>query len=295
MKNMILFLTTSCALVPSAATAKHLVNTTHQGLALQGYDPVTFIDDQKAVPGSFQHEAHHDGATYRFSSKATRRRFQEQPEKYVPQYGGFCAYAASFGKLAPVAIETWTVIDGKLYLQKNKDVAKRFRKEGPEKFIEAADEQWPKLLEARGTELTAAQVTRRGDITLEAAKKLAEAGWAHASANNAPGGAIAVTDSGGHLLYLIRVDGTFGAAARVATEKARTAALFRFPSKLLEDAIIKGRTSLVTVGHNMLRGGLPIFFSGEVVGGIGVSGAASADQDVEIAEAALELGFEGSK
>lgn len=72
------------------------------------------------------------------------------------------------------------------------------------------------------------------------------------------------------------------------THRARQAAR---PSKNLEDAILQGRFSLNTVGHNMLRGGLPIIFSGKVIGGVGVSGAASADQDVLLAQAALGAQF----
>ena len=109
-------------------------------------------------------------------------------------------------------------------------------------------------------------------------------GRQYAKEHRAPGAAIAIVDAGGHLLYLERLDGTFPAAAMVAFQKARTAAMFRFSSKILEDAIINGRGSLVTVGHNMLRGGIPIYYRGKVIGGIGVSGAASADQDVEIGE-----------
>ena len=108
-------------------------------------------------------------------------------------------------------------------------------------------------------------------------------------AKNAPGGAIAIVDEAGMPIYVIRETGTFRAASDVSIGKARTAAVFGFPSKKLEDGIYGGRNSLITVGYNMLRGGLPIIVDGNVVGGIGVSGASSADQDVEIAEAGLGI------
>ena len=114
----------------------------------------------------------------------------------------------------------------------------------------------------------------------------------YAKANNAPGAAIAITDAGGHVILLERLTGTFPAASEVSIGKARTSATFTFESKKLEDAIIGGRTSLITVGHNMLRGGIPIKYNGQVVGGIGVSGAASADQDVEIAKAGAAVKFD---
>ncbi|MGX1930972.1 GlcG/HbpS family heme-binding protein [Flagellimonas sp. 2504JD4-2] len=137
-----------------------------------------------------------------------------------------------------------------------------------------------------------AQVENSYSLTLEGAKKIMKAATDYAKANNAPGGAIAIVDAGGHVILLERLTGTFPAASEVSIGKARTAATFTFESKKLEDAIIGGRTSLITVGHNMLRGGIPIKYKGHVVGGIGVSGAASADQDVQIAEAGARAKFD---
>jgi glc operon protein GlcG len=104
----------------------------------------------------------------------------------------------------------------------------------------------------------------------------------------APGGALAIVDDGGHLLYLERLDDTFPAAATVAIEKARTAATFRRPTQVFEDAIKNGRVSLVAVdAMTPLQGGVPILSGGKVVGAIGVSGAASAQQDDDIARGAV--------
>lgn len=136
-----------------------------------------------------------------------------------------------------------------------------------------------------------AQVETSYSLTLEGAKKIMKAATDYAKANNAPGAAIAITDAGGHVILLERLTGTFPAASEVSIGKARTSATFTFESKKLEDAIIGGRTSLITVGHNMLRGGIPIMHNGHVIGGIGVSGAASADQDVEIAKAGATAKF----
>ena len=137
-----------------------------------------------------------------------------------------------------------------------------------------------------------AQVEQSYGLTLEAAKKIMVEAVKYAKGNNAPGGSIAIVDGGGHLILLERLTGTFPAASEVSVGKARTAAMFRFESKKLEDAIIGGRGSLITVGHNMLRGGIPIVYKGQVIGGIGVSGAASADQDVEIAMAGAKVKFD---
>ena len=102
-------------------------------------------------------------------------------------------------------------------------------------------------------------------------------------------GAIAVVDTGGNILALERVDGTFPASAGIAIGKARTAALFQKPTRVFEDAVNKGRTSMVALsggameGFTPLAGGVPIVASGHVVGAVGVSGAASAAQDEELA------------
>lgn len=124
-------------------------------------------------------------------------------------------------------------------------------------------------------------------LTLARAKQIAASAAAEARRLSAPGGAIAIVDAGGHLLYLERLDGTFPAAAAVSTEKARTAAIFQKPTADFEEAIRGGRNALLGVGvMTPLQGGVPIRVGGAVVGAIGVSGAASAQQDTEIAKAA---------
>jgi glc operon protein GlcG len=139
------------------------------------------------------------------------------------------------------------------------------------------------------TAACSAQLITTKNISLEAAKKLVSEAVKYAKANNAPGGAIAVTDAGGNLVYLERLDNTFPAAAEVAIKKANTAATFKAPSSKLENAINSGRQALITVGHTFLQGGLPIIVDGQVVGAIGVSGSASAQQDEDMASAALKI------
>lgn len=128
-----------------------------------------------------------------------------------------------------------------------------------------------------------AQVAATYQLTLEGAQKVLDAAVVYAKARQSPGGSIAVVDAGGHLLLFERLDGSFPASSTVAIEKARTAALFKFESKKLEDAINGGRDALITVGYTFLQGGVPVLYNGQVVGAIGVSGAQSADQDREIA------------
>ncbi len=128
-----------------------------------------------------------------------------------------------------------------------------------------------------------AQLIAQKTLSLDASKKIVTAAIAYAKEKSAPGGAIAVVDNGGNLIYLERLDGTFAAAAEVAIKKANTSALFKAPSAKLENAINGGRQALITVGHTFLQGGIPIFIDGQVVGAVGVSGSASAQQDEDIA------------
>src|SRR5690348_13400343 len=130
---------------------------------------------------------------------------------------------------------------------------------------------------------TKAQVISTKTISLDAAKKVVAEAIRFGKAANAPGGAVAVVDNGGNLVYLERLDGTFAAASEVAIKKANTAALFKAPSSKLENSINGGRQALITVGHTFLQGGIPIILDGQVVGAIGVSGSASAQQDEEMA------------
>lgn len=131
--------------------------------------------------------------------------------------------------------------------------------------------------------------TNQPTLTLDGAKRVAAAAIAYARSHGAPGGSVAVVDAGGHTLYLERLDGTFAAAADVSIGKARTAVNFQKPTRALEDAINKGRPALLPVGEvtwfTPLQGGVPIVVDGQVIGGIGVSGAMSQQQDEEVAMA----------
>ena len=132
------------------------------------------------------------------------------------------------------------------------------------------------------------QVLTQKNLSLDGAKKIVTEAVQYAKSINAPGGSIAIVDAGGNLIYLERLDNTFAAAAEVSIKKANTAALFKAPSSKLENSINGGRDALITVGHTFLQGGVPIIIDGEVVGAIGVSGSASAQQDEDIANAGVK-------
>lgn len=123
-------------------------------------------------------------------------------------------------------------------------------------------------------------------LTLEGAKQVLAAAVGEAKRLHAPGGAIAVVDDGGHLIATERLDNTFAAGATISIGKARTSALFRKPSGFFEDIVNKGRTAMAALPDSLftpLKGGMPIEMNGQVIGAVGVSGAASAQQDEDIA------------
>jgi uncharacterized protein GlcG (DUF336 family)/quercetin dioxygenase-like cupin family protein len=110
------------------------------------------------------------------------------------------------------------------------------------------------------------------------------AGATAAARASKAGGVIAVVDDGGNLMAVERIDGTFAAGANISIGKARTAALFKRPTKVFEDVIKAGRTSMVALDDfTPLQGGVPIVVDGQVIGAVGVSGANSAQQDEELA------------
>jgi len=136
------------------------------------------------------------------------------------------------------------------------------------------------------TTATQAQIIEKESLNLDGAKKAIAAAVDYAKKNNAPGGVIAVVDEGGNLMALERLDGTFAMGATISVGKARTAVLFKKPTRFFEELINKGRTAMTAVdGFTPLIGGIPIVVDNQVVGGIGVSGAASADQDEQLAVA----------
>src|SRR3954465_15836790 len=134
-----------------------------------------------------------------------------------------------------------------------------------------------------------AQVAEKKTLTLDGAEKVIAAAKTEAKRLNAPGGVIAVVDDGGNLMALARLDGTFAAGANISIGKARTSALFKKPTKVFEDIIKNGRTSMVALNDfTPLQGGVPILIDDQIVGAVGVSGAASAQQDEELAIAGAE-------
>jgi len=135
--------------------------------------------------------------------------------------------------------------------------------------------------------MSAAQTADKKTLTLKGAEAVIAAAKSEAQKLSAPGGVIAVVDDGGNLMALERLDGTFSAGANISIGKARTAVMFKKPTRFFEELINangKGRTVMTALENfTPLIGGMPITVDGQIVGGVGVSGAATADQDEKLA------------
>ena len=129
-----------CATLASTAIAGSFFE--RDGAAIKGYDPVAYFAESRPVQGSPAYQAEYKGSTFRFASQANRDAFNADPARYAPQYGGFCAYGTAGGYKAAVDPTVFSVVNGKLYLNYNADVQKRWTKDTPG-FISKADKNWP--------------------------------------------------------------------------------------------------------------------------------------------------------
>jgi YHS domain-containing protein len=127
--------------LPSAGAAG--VNA-DDGVAVRGTDVVAYFLQGRPVAGSAAHTHAWRGATWRFASAANRDRFAADPERYAPAYGGFCAYAVSEGYTAPIDPAAWRIVDGRLFLNFDRSVQRRWERDIPGR-IARADENWPRL------------------------------------------------------------------------------------------------------------------------------------------------------
>lgn len=117
-------------------------------LIIDGYDPVAYFTEGKPVKGNAKFSARVDGATYWFANEANQNEFKDNPEKYKPQYGGFCAYAVSRDRLRPVDPTIFQIVDGRLMLQHSKQADRLFKEDVPGN-VKLADGYWPGLVKER--------------------------------------------------------------------------------------------------------------------------------------------------
>jgi YHS domain-containing protein len=142
MKKLILMLTITLASVVSYAQNAEIFS--NKKGAINGYDVVAYFKESKPVKGDTQFNYQWKDTNWYFSSKENLETFRANPEQYVPQYGGFCAYGTSEGHKAPTEPDAWTIVDGKLYLNYNKDVKVLWNKNQSE-LIKKADANWGEL------------------------------------------------------------------------------------------------------------------------------------------------------
>jgi YHS domain-containing protein len=150
---VIAFTVSSCGLIPSQTESSiNAVNVDQSRLAIKGYDPVAYFSEAKPVQGSSQFTAEHLGATYYFSSAQHQSLFDGNPNKYAPQYGGYCAFGVSKEYKFDIDPEAWAVVDEKLYLNLNKKVQARWVP-NKDQLIVDADAIWTQIVDKPVTEL----------------------------------------------------------------------------------------------------------------------------------------------
>ncbi|OYQ43041.1 hypothetical protein CHU92_03755 [Flavobacterium cyanobacteriorum] len=141
MKKLVLML---LALLSLSATAQKKVNTDKRGVALSGYDPVAYFTENAALKGSKEIVYEHEGAVYQFATEENKALFAKAPEKYLPQFGGWCAYGMSEGYKAPVDPKAFTVSQGRLYLNYSLSVREEWLKDKDAR-IKKAEINWPAI------------------------------------------------------------------------------------------------------------------------------------------------------
>jgi YHS domain-containing protein len=136
----------AASLATAALAAGPELNVTPTGLALRGYDPVSYQMDGGPKQGDFGISAEYKGATYRFASEDNKKAFEADPAKFAPQYGGYCAMGAAFGKKFDGDPTLWKVVEGKLYLNLAAPVAMKWS-EDIAGNIKTADMKWSEIMD----------------------------------------------------------------------------------------------------------------------------------------------------
>lgn len=131
-----------------SAQDNHKVNVDKNLVAIEGYDPVAYFEDRKPVKGSDDFKFKFENAVYQFASQAHLNTFKKNPKKYVPEYGGFCAYGVSKGYAVGIDPDAWSIVDGKLYLNYSLKVQKTWSEDKPG-YIKKADVNWPTVAEKK--------------------------------------------------------------------------------------------------------------------------------------------------
>ena len=146
LRNIFISLFFVMGLSVSGANASQPPIYAEDGMAINGYDPVSYLEHITAVEGKDEFTFDWMGATWKFSSQDNLNKFMASPEDYAPQYGGYCAYAVAKGYTATTDPDAFTVHEGKLYLNYSQWVSRLWRLQ-MNRFIKQGDENWPGVLE----------------------------------------------------------------------------------------------------------------------------------------------------
>jgi YHS domain-containing protein len=128
------------------------VNTDAMGFMIRGYDPVAYFTEGRPVPGKPDISEEYGRAKYLFSSEANRGAFKDYPEKYIPQYGGYCAFGVFEGKKIDIDPASWRIVDGKLYFNHSPVVLDMWSKD-INKHLQESEKNWPKIRSKAPSEL----------------------------------------------------------------------------------------------------------------------------------------------
>lgn len=128
------------------------VNTDATGYVIRGYDPVAYFSEKKPVPGKEEFSAEYLGGKYLFANAANRDRFKKNPEKYAPQYGGYCAYGVAVRKKFDIDPSSWCIIDDKLYFNLNPSILEKWRADA-KGYIGKSEKNWPEIRKKAASDL----------------------------------------------------------------------------------------------------------------------------------------------
>lgn len=139
MKRILLLLLLITMTVPALAE-----EVRHSVVGVEGYDLVSYHTNKKPVRGNGNHVVQHQGVNYLFASDDNKKRFKSNPDKYLPAYGGYCAFGTSVGKKFIGDADVWEIVDGKLYLNLDNSIKSIWVRDIPGN-IKKADQNWPEI------------------------------------------------------------------------------------------------------------------------------------------------------
>jgi len=147
-----LLLAAAAVFVAAVSTPAFAKDYTHSTPGISGYDPVAYFTDGKPMRGSGYQVSAFEGVTYAFASEEHKEMFEANPEKYVPAYGGYCAYGVAVGKKFVTDPEVWRIVDGTLYLNLDRGIQRTWEKDVPG-YIKTADVNWSEIKDKAASDL----------------------------------------------------------------------------------------------------------------------------------------------